>query len=113
PGIPGWHGSRAPGIGSSTGTRSAVEAGKVRPVEPPDACADMNVMPARGAAYGRDISHSCRSPASAARCCGSIVPAALSAPYTGLHQPHEQTAWTPPSPTSWIVVWWSTAIGVL
>jgi hypothetical protein len=88
------------GSGSSTGTRSAVEAGKVRPVEPPDACAGMNVMPARGAAYRRDISHSCRSPASAARCHGSIVPAALSAPNTGLRQPQEQTAWTPPSPTS-------------
>ncbi len=71
-----------------------------------------DVTPARGAAYGRDISHSCRSLASAARCSGSIVPAVLSAPNTGLRQPHEQTAWTPPSPTSWIVVWWSTAIGV-
>jgi hypothetical protein len=59
-----------------------------------------DVTPARGAAYGRDISHSCRSPASTARCNGSIVPAVLSAPNTGLRQPHEQTAWTPPSPSS-------------
>jgi hypothetical protein len=42
-----------------------------------------------------------------------MVPAVLSAPNTGLRQPHEQAAWTPPSPISWIVVWWSTAIGVL
>jgi hypothetical protein len=56
------------------------------------------------------MSHSCRSPASAARCCGSIVPVVLSAPNTGLCQPHEQTAWTPPSPTSRMVVWWSTAV---
>ena len=34
-----------------------------------------------------------------------------SAPNTGLRQPHEQTAWTPPWPTSRIVVRWSTAIG--
>ena len=32
-------------------------------------------------------------------------------PDTGVRQPHEQTAWTPPSPTSWMVVWWSTATG--
>src|SRR5712692_1896582 len=70
-------------------------------------------LPVRGTAYGRDIYHSCRSPASAARCSGSIVPAVLTAPNTGLRQPHEQTAWTPPSPTSWMVVWWSTAIGLL
>ena len=66
--------------------------------------------PGTGTAYRRDISHSCRSPASAARCSGSIVPVVLSAPNTGLCQPHEQTAWTPASPTSWMVVWWSTAI---
>ena len=60
----------------------------------------------RGAAYGRDISHSCRSPAPAARCSGSIVPAALSAPDTGLRQPYEQTVRKPPpSLTSWLVVW--------
>jgi hypothetical protein len=41
------------------------------------------------------------------------VPVALPAPNTGLRQPHEQTAWTAPSPSSWIVVAWSTAIGVL
>src|SRR6266487_149986 len=64
-------------------------------------------------AVRRDISHSCRSPASAARCSGSIAPVVLSALNTGLRQPHEQAAWTPPSPTSRIVVWWSTAIGVL
>src|SRR5215831_4746158 len=87
PGRGTWRGPRLPASGSSA--------------------------PARGAAYGRDISHSCRSPASAARCSGSIVPAVLSAPNTGLRQPHEQTAWAPPSPASWMVVWWSTAIGVL
>jgi hypothetical protein len=62
-------------------------------------------------AYGRDISHSCRSLASAACCSGSIVPAVLSAPNTGLRQPHEQAAWTLPSPSWWMVVWWSTAAG--
>src|SRR5438034_4903421 len=67
--------------------------------------------PGTRAAYRRDISHSCRSPASAARCSGSIVPAVLSVPNTGLRQPHVQTAWTPPSPSSWMVVWWSTATG--
>src|SRR5438552_3683151 len=66
---------------------------------------------ARGAAYRRDISHSCRSPASAARCSGSIVPAVLSVPNTRLRQPRVQTAWTPPSPSSWMVVWWSMATG--
>src|SRR5215831_6670668 len=87
PGRGTWRGPRLPASGSSA--------------------------PARGAAYRSDISHSCRSPASAARCSGSIVPAVLSAPNTGLRQPHEQTAWAPPSPASWMVVWWSTAIGVL
>src|SRR6266700_5491499 len=61
----------------------------------------------------QDISHSCRSPASVACCSGSIVPVVLSAPNTGLRQPHEQTAWTPPSPSWWLVVSWSTATGVL
>src|SRR5712692_10415008 len=59
------------------------------------------------------ISHSCRSPASVACCSGSIVPVVLPAPNTGLRQPHEQAAWTPPSPTSWMVVWCSTATGLL
>ncbi len=62
-----------------------------------------DVIAGTWAAYRRDISHSCRSPASAARCSGSIVPAVLSVPNTGLRQPQEQTAWTPPSPTSG---WW-------
>src|SRR6266702_8470046 len=66
---------------------------------------------ARGAGYRRDISHSCRPPASAARCSESMVPAVLPVPNTGLRQPHEQTAWAPPSPASWMVVWCSTAIG--
>src|SRR5712692_1196798 len=70
-------------------------------------------LPVRGTAYGRDISHSCRSPASVACCSGSIVPVVLPAPNTGLRQPHEQAAWTPPSPTSWMVVWCSTATGLL
>ena len=48
--------------------------------------------PARGGAHRRDISHSCRSAASAACCSGSIVPVVLSAPNTALRQPHEQTA---------------------
>jgi hypothetical protein len=72
---------------------------------PPRPSMSRDVQRARGVAYRRDISHSCRSPASAARCSGSIVPAVLSAPNTGLRQPHEQTACTPPSPTSWMVVW--------
>src|SRR5713101_3426314 len=88
------------------GTVSAVQ-------EPPRPACPGTLQRSRDAAYRRDISHSCRSPASAARCSGSIAPAVLSAPNTGLRQPHEQTAWTPPSPTSWMVVWWSTAIGVL
>ena len=50
--------------------------------------------------YRRDMSHSCRSPASAARCNESMVPVFLSVPNTGLHQPHEQTAWAPPSAAS-------------
>ncbi len=66
-----------------------------------------------GTANRRDISHSCRSAASVACCSGSIVPVVLSAPKTGLRQPHEQTAWTPPSPSCWIVMEWCTAIGVL
>src|SRR6266567_5357081 len=61
----------------------------------------------------QDISHSCRSPASVACCSGSIVPVVLSAPNTGLRQPHEQAAWTPPSPSWRMVVWWSTATGAL
>src|SRR5260370_597766 len=52
----------------------------------------------------RDISHSCRSAALVACCCGSIVPVVWPTPNTGLRQPHQRTAWTPPSPTSWIVV---------
>ena len=44
-------------------------------------------------------------------CSGSIVPVTLSEPNTGLRQPHEQTAWTPPSPSWWMVVQCSTAIG--
>ena len=67
--------------------------------------------PGFGAAYRRDISHSCRSAASAACCSESIVPALLSAPNTGLRQPHEQTARTAPSPSCWMVVECSTAIG--
>jgi hypothetical protein len=54
-----------------------------------------------GAAYRRDIWHSCRSPASAACCTGSIMSVALSAANTGLRQPHEQTAWTPPVSLPW------------
>jgi len=46
-------------------------------------------------------------------CSGSIVPVTLSEPNTGLRQPHEQTAWTPPSPSWWMVVQCSTAIGLL
>src|SRR5215469_3601065 len=69
------------------------------------------VRTGRRRAYCRDISHWCRSPASVARCSGSIMPVVLSAPNTGLRHPHAQTACTPPSPTSWIVVWWSTAMG--
>jgi hypothetical protein len=61
----------------------------------------------------RDISHSCRSAASVACCSGSIVPVLLSAPNTGLRQPQEQTAWTAPSPSCWIVVECCTTIGVL
>src|SRR6516225_1527838 len=68
--------------------------------------------PADGA-YGKDMSHWCRSPASVACCSGSIMPVVLSAPNTGLRHPQVQAACTPPSPTSWIVVWWSTAIGAL
>ena len=61
--------------------------------------------PGFGAAYRRDISHSCRSAASAACCSESIVPVVLSEPNTGLRQPHEQTAWTRPRPAAgW---WWS------
>jgi len=30
----------------------------------------------------------------------------------GATEPHEQIAWTPPSPTWWMVVWWSTVIGL-
>src|SRR5262245_51581255 len=48
------------------------------------------------------------SPASVASCSGSMVPVALSAPNTGLHQPHEHTACARPSPTDRTVVWWST-----
>jgi hypothetical protein len=48
-----------------------------------------------GCAYRRDISHSYRSPVSAARCSGSILPDVLSVPKTGLRQPNEQTAWAP------------------
>src|SRR5215471_4979581 len=59
------------------------------------------------ACYRRDISHSCRSPASAARCNESMVPVFLSVPNTGLHQPHEQTAWAPPSADSCTVTSWS------
>jgi hypothetical protein len=61
----------------------------------------------------RDISHSCRSAASVACCSGSIVPVVLPAPNTGLRQPHEQTAWTAPSPSCWIVVEWFMTIGSL
>jgi DNA photolyase len=66
---------------------------------------------AGGTVYRRDISHSCRSPASVAVCSGSIVPVVLSEPNTGLCHPHEQTAWTPPSPISSMVMQWSTPIG--
>jgi hypothetical protein len=41
------------------------------------------------------------------------VPVVLSAPDTGLRQPHEQTTWTAPSRSCWIVVEWCTTIGVL
>ena len=51
---------------------------------------------------------SCMTPASVASCSGSMVPVALSAPNTGLRQPHEHTACAPPSPTDRTVVWWST-----
>src|SRR6266851_4445131 len=64
-------------------------------------------------AHRRDISHSCRSAASVACCSGSMVPVLLSAPNTGLRQPHEQTAWTAPSPSCWMVVECCTTIGVL
>src|SRR5215831_11454406 len=53
------------------------------------------------------MSHSCRSPASAARCKESMVPVFLSVPNTGLHQPQEQTACAPPSAASSTVTWWS------
>jgi len=66
---------------------------------------------AGGTVYRRDISHSCRSPASVAVCSGSIVPVVLSAPNTGVCHPHEQTAWTPPSSIWWMVLQCSTAIG--
>ena len=42
-----------------------------------------------------------------------MVPVLLSAPNTGLRQPHEQTAWTVPSPSCWMVVECCTTIGVL
>jgi flavin-dependent dehydrogenase len=44
------------------------------------------------AAYWKDASHSCRSPASTACCSESIVPSDLSTPNTGLRHPHEHTA---------------------
>ena len=82
---------------------------------PPPLCSPAPRRPGQtsGSANRRDISHSCRSAASVACCNGSIVPAVLSAPNTRLRQPHEQTAWTPPSPSCWIVMEWFTAIGVL
>jgi len=73
-------------------------------------CGSTGSTPA-AAGYGRDMSHRCRSPASVAVCSGSMVPVVLSAPNTGLCHPHEQTAWTPPSPTRWMEMRWFTVSG--
>jgi len=42
-----------------------------------------------------------------------MVPVALLAPNTGLRKPHEQTAWTAPSASCWMVVECCTELGVL
>ena len=49
------------------------------------------------------------APLAAGAACRYRPAVVLFAPNTGLCYPHEQTAWTPPSPISWMVMRWSTA----